>query len=90
MPKPDTIPRAKFIQLADSYRALHVLQLQQYLTMAEMIRACLSRLDRKPTGHERAEDLQRNRCDRAEALKGLRDLAAMLEAKGAPSSEPAK
>lgn len=89
MSKPDMIPRAKVIQLTDSYRALHVLQLQQYQTMAKMLRACLSRLDRKPTGFERSEDLRRNRAEREQALKGLRDLATMLEAKGAPS-EPAK
>lgn len=90
MPKPDTIPRAKVIQITDSYRELHMLQLQQFATMAKMLRACLSRLDRKPTGFERTEDLRRNRAEREQALKGLRDLAAMLEAKGAPSSEPAK
>lgn len=79
--RPD-VPFAKVKEIADSYRALRELELKKFSTMALMIRACLQRLDRKPTGFERTEDLRRNRAEREQALKGLRDLATMLEAQG--------
>lgn len=80
-PKPP-VPHATVVQIADAHRELTLLNMRQATLMATMIRACLQKIDRKPTGFERSEDLRRNRAEREQALKGLRDLAAMLETKG--------
>lgn len=77
--------REKLEAVAKGYHKLMVLEAKRRALIAEMIRACLSRIVRDESeanraGWRDAGTLRRKiRDDKAVALKGLRDLAAMLD-----------
>lgn len=84
LPRPP-VPHATVVQIADAHRELTLLHMKQATTMATMIRACLSRIQAESRGHWDIDAHRKAKRERAEALKGLADLATMLEAKGTPA-----
>lgn len=80
-PKPITTmsDREKLDFICISYNELMKLKDDQRRLVAKMIRACLQRIDAKPSGHDRIQDMRDRRAKRDEGIKGLADLATMLE-----------
>lgn len=71
--------REQLEAVAASYNALMELMRQQQTTQAKMIRLCLHRITRDPSAFDIEKSRRRVR-ERKEAIKGLEDLASMLEA----------
>jgi hypothetical protein len=71
--------REKLDFVATGYNELMKLEADRRALMATMIRACLQRIDAKPSGHDRVGDMRTRQAKHAEGVKGLYDLVAMLE-----------
>lgn len=97
----DMVPRATLVAVAESFRALKVLELRRAATQAKLIRTCLAaiRMDvntyRVPTyqsmfAKERVEQVAKNKKDQQKGYIYLEVLATMLEdqANAKPTEPP--
>ena len=91
MSQPDTIPREKVVQIAQSYRDLDALYKQQAAKQAELIRGCLQQIrrdDNHGTAHlgfrEASAKRKKNREEHALVFLHLEWLVTQLENRSGP------